>query len=69
MTTPKTKSRMSQFNRLEEIRGSLNTSKPDLDQMMPIFDETNEIEDELLKHFKNMKDSMNEKQEKRQNNQ
>ena len=64
MTTENTQSKMAKFNRLEELRNSLNTNKPDLDQMMPIYDETNAIEEELSQHFKNLKAAIAEKQQK-----
>jgi len=62
-----TESMNNLFKRLEEIRLKLNNSQPDLDNMMPLYDEANEIETKLNTFFVNTKKTINDKKAQRNN--
>jgi len=62
-----TESMNNLFKRLEEIRLKLNNSQPDLDNMMPLYDEANEIETKLNTFYVNTKKTINDKKAQRNN--
>jgi exonuclease VII small subunit len=66
MTTENTKSYMQKFERLEQIKTHLSTQKPNLDELMPYYDETASIEQELSEFFKGTKQTLAEKRKQRE---
>ena len=61
----KTESMNALFARLEQIKNQLNNSQPDLDNMMPLYDEANEIEEKLSDFFEKTQKAIEEKKAKR----
>jgi exonuclease VII small subunit len=66
MTTKNTESYMQKFERLEAIKTHLSTQKPNLDELMPYYDETASIEQTLSEFFKNTKQVIAEKRQQRE---
>lgn len=64
--TEKTNNRMKDFERLNQIRNDLTTKQPDLDQLMPFFEETIEIEERLSAFFKEIKLAIAEKRKQKE---
>ncbi|WP_428026501.1 hypothetical protein [Arcobacter sp.] len=46
---------MEKYNRLQTIRNSLASNQPNIDELVPMFEETNEIENSLLSQLSNIK--------------
>ncbi len=63
----KTESMNELFQRLESIKNQLNTNTPDLDNLMPLYDEANEIVDKLSDFFDKTQKTIEDKQKKRNN--
>jgi hypothetical protein len=61
----KTESMNKLFARLEEIKMKLSNSQPDLDNMMPLYDEANEIEEKLSDFFEKTQKAIEDKKAKR----
>jgi hypothetical protein len=57
----KTTTRMEDITRLTQIKNELTSQSPDLDQLMPKFEETNEIEKRLTEFFTHTKNLIIEK--------
>lgn len=57
----KTTTRMEDITRLTQIKNELTSQSPDLDQLMPKFEETNEIEKRLTEFFTHTKNLIMEK--------
>lgn len=66
MTTENTQTYMQKFERLEQIKTHLSTQKPNLDELMPYYDETANIEQTLTEFFKNTKQVLAEKRKQRE---
>jgi exonuclease VII small subunit len=64
MTQP-TESMNKLFKRLEEIKQKLSNSTPDLDNIMPLYEEANQIEEKLSDFFEKTQKTIEEKQAKR----
>lgn len=56
-----TTTKMQDFARLTEIKNNLASQQPDLDNIVPLFEETSQIEDRLKSYFKSTKDVLSEK--------
>lgn len=65
MITEKTQKLQSKFDELESIKNQLNSSKPNLDEILPIYEKAESHERDLLSYIESTKKAIAEKREKK----
>jgi exonuclease VII small subunit len=65
-TTNSNMTNMQKFKRLEEIKNALSSQAPDLDSLVPLYDEAMLLEGELKVHINNIKSTIAKKRKERE---